>query len=48
MLRNMTDGDFYGNEQSAVIGKAGTVKIEFTPESMVRRHGTERSESAGR
>ncbi len=30
-VSNMTDGDFYGNEQSAVIGKAGTVKIEFTP-----------------
>src|SRR5690242_552976 len=30
-VANMSDGDFYGNEQSAVIGKAGTVKIEFTP-----------------
>ena len=30
-VANMTDGDFYGNEQSAVIGKAGTAKIEFTP-----------------
>jgi isocitrate dehydrogenase len=30
-VANMTDGDFYGNELSAVIGKAGTVKIEFTP-----------------
>ena len=30
-VAHMTDGDFYANEQSAVIGKAGTVKIEYTP-----------------
>ncbi len=30
-VSHMTDGDFYANEQSAVIAKAGTVKIEFTP-----------------
>jgi len=27
----MTSGDFYSNEQSALIGKAGTVRIEYTP-----------------
>jgi isocitrate dehydrogenase len=30
-VAHMTDGDFYANEQSAVIAKAQTVKIEFTP-----------------
>ena len=29
-VAHMTDGDFYGNEQSAVIAKAGTLRIEFT------------------
>ena len=29
-VASMSDGDFYANEQSAVIPKAGTVKIEFT------------------
>ena len=28
-VASMTDGDFYGSEKSAVIGKAGTVKIEL-------------------
>jgi isocitrate dehydrogenase len=30
-VAHMTSGDFYANEQSALIGKAGTVRIEFTP-----------------
>jgi isocitrate dehydrogenase len=30
---HMTHGDFYGNEQSAVIPKAGTLRIEFADES---------------
>ncbi|MDP5240496.1 NADP-dependent isocitrate dehydrogenase [Uliginosibacterium sp. 31-16] len=29
-VAHMHNGDFYGNEQSAVIAKAGSVKIEFT------------------
>ncbi|MDB5799310.1 MAG: icd2 [Rhodocyclales bacterium] len=29
-VAHMSAGDFYGNEQSAVIAKAGSVKIEFT------------------
>ncbi len=29
-VAHMSTGDFYGNEQSAVITKAGSVKIEFT------------------
>ncbi len=29
-VASMTQGDFYGNEQSAVIPKAGTVRIEHT------------------
>ncbi|MFT3736492.1 MAG: NADP-dependent isocitrate dehydrogenase [Rhodocyclaceae bacterium] len=31
-VAHMASGDFYGNEKSAVIAKAGTVKIEFTDE----------------
>ncbi|MGC3980886.1 MAG: NADP-dependent isocitrate dehydrogenase [Steroidobacteraceae bacterium] len=30
-VSHMSEGDFYANEQSAVIGAAGTVKIEYTP-----------------
>ena len=30
-VAHMTSGDFYSNEQSALIGKAGTVRIEYTP-----------------
>jgi len=30
-VASMSSGDFYANEQSAFIGKAGAVKIEFTP-----------------
>ena len=30
-VAHMTSGDFYANEQSALIGKAGTVRIEYTP-----------------
>jgi isocitrate dehydrogenase len=30
-VSSMSGNDFYANEQSAVIAKAGTVKIEFTP-----------------
>ncbi len=30
-VAHMTSGDFYANEQSVVIGKAGAVKIQFTP-----------------
>ena len=30
---SMSDGDFYGSEQSAVIGTAGEVKIELTTDS---------------
>jgi len=30
-VSHMTDGDFYGNEQSAIVPKAGVLKIEFTP-----------------
>ncbi|NSL54217.1 NADP-dependent isocitrate dehydrogenase [Uliginosibacterium aquaticum] len=29
-VANMVNGDFYGNEQSAVIAEAGSVKIEFS------------------
>ena len=29
-VANMTQGDFYGNEQSAVVTKAGSVRIELT------------------
>ncbi len=29
-VAHMTEGDFYGNEQSAVIPKAGTLRIEHT------------------
>ena len=29
-VAHMNDGDFYGNEQSAVIAKAGKLRIEFT------------------
>ncbi|HEX5125545.1 MAG TPA: NADP-dependent isocitrate dehydrogenase [Rhodocyclaceae bacterium] len=29
-VAHMSSGDFYGNEQSAVVAKAGTLKIEFT------------------
>jgi len=29
-VAHMTDGDFYANEQSAVIPRAGTVRIEYT------------------
>jgi len=32
-VAHMDKGDFYGNEQSAVIEKAGTLRIEFVPES---------------
>jgi isocitrate dehydrogenase len=32
-VASMTQGDFYGNEQSAVIPKAGTVRIEHTDTS---------------
>jgi len=32
-VASMTEGDFYGNEQSAVIPKAGTLRIEHTDES---------------
>jgi isocitrate dehydrogenase len=32
-VASMTQGDFYGNEQSAVIPKAGTVRIEHTDAS---------------
>ncbi|MEQ1581250.1 MAG: NADP-dependent isocitrate dehydrogenase [Steroidobacteraceae bacterium] len=31
-VAHMTHGDFYGNEQSAIIGKAGTLRIEFVDE----------------
>ncbi|MFL6575122.1 MAG: NADP-dependent isocitrate dehydrogenase [Povalibacter sp.] len=30
-VSSMTSNDFYANEQSALIDKAGTVRIEFTP-----------------
>ena len=30
-VAHMNSGDFYANEQSALIGKAGTVRIEYTP-----------------
>jgi isocitrate dehydrogenase len=30
-VAHMTSGDFYANEQSALIKKAGTVRIEYTP-----------------
>ena len=30
-VAHMSSGDFYANEQSALIGKAGTVRIEYTP-----------------
>ncbi|MGC4091985.1 MAG: NADP-dependent isocitrate dehydrogenase [Polyangiaceae bacterium] len=30
-VSHMGEGDFYANEQSAVASKAGTVKIEYTP-----------------
>ena len=29
-VAHMREGDFYGNEQSAVVAKAGTLRIEFT------------------
>jgi isocitrate dehydrogenase len=29
-VAHMTDGDFFGNEQSAVIARAGNLRIEFT------------------
>jgi isocitrate dehydrogenase len=29
-VASMSGGDFYGNEQAALIGQAGTVRIEFT------------------
>ncbi|MGC4028414.1 MAG: NADP-dependent isocitrate dehydrogenase [Steroidobacteraceae bacterium] len=29
-VAHMDDGDFYGNEQSAAVDKAGTLRIEFT------------------
>ena len=32
-VAHMSEGDFYGNEQSAVIAKAGTVRIELTDDS---------------
>jgi isocitrate dehydrogenase len=32
-VAHMSSGDFYANEQSVVIAKAGAVKIEFTPKS---------------
>ena len=32
-VAHMTQGDFYGNEQSAVIPKAGTLRIEFTDDN---------------
>jgi isocitrate dehydrogenase len=32
-VASMTGGDFYGNEQAALIGQAGTVRIEFTDAS---------------
>ncbi|MGD9841499.1 MAG: NADP-dependent isocitrate dehydrogenase [Steroidobacteraceae bacterium] len=31
-VAHMSSGDFYANEQSALIGKAGTVRVEFTPQ----------------
>ncbi len=30
-VAHMSSGDFYANEQSALIGKAGAVRIEYTP-----------------
>jgi isocitrate dehydrogenase len=32
-VASMSGNDFYANEQSAIIEKAGTVKIEFTPKN---------------
>ena len=32
-VSSMSGNDFYANEQSAIIEKAGTVRIEFTPKS---------------
>ncbi len=32
-VAHMNEGDFYGNEQSAVIAKAGTLRIELTDDS---------------
>jgi len=32
-VASMSGGDFYGNEQAALIGQAGTVRIEFTDAS---------------
>ena len=32
-VAHMTSGDFYANEQSALISKAGTVRIEYTPKN---------------
>jgi isocitrate dehydrogenase len=32
-VASMSGGDFYGNEQAALIGQAGTVRIEFTAAS---------------
>jgi isocitrate dehydrogenase len=32
-VAHMARGDFYGNEQSAVIAKAGTLRIEYTPDN---------------
>jgi isocitrate dehydrogenase len=31
-VASMSSGDFYGNEQAALIGQAGTVRIELTPQ----------------
>lgn len=30
-VSHMNEGDFYGNELAAIVPKAGTIKIEFTP-----------------